>query len=182
MDVKEELLAWADQFENDHYIFDVYGKTVTADVPKEIVEKLIEIAILLVDRVVAAQGSLSTAEYEKLEQQTRKEYPDESDWLIHVMLNAYNDERLFGRYIDIEPMIGELELRGCYMGTAAYIFMIKPEIILLIYAVIRHVDDIVDNYKSLVYSFLIGVITKGWSEGGGWFKTEDGNWEYRSDG
>ena len=58
--------------------------------------------------------------------------------------------------------------------------MIKPVIHQLIYAVVRHVDEIDEKYTSLAYTFFIGVITKGWSEGNGWTKTENGTWEWKS--
>ena len=45
MDVRENLLAWMDQFENDHYVFDMYGKTVSVDLPREMVEKVMDISI-----------------------------------------------------------------------------------------------------------------------------------------
>ena len=45
MGMKGALLAWADHFENDHYVFDVYGEQLTADVPRETVEKIIDISV-----------------------------------------------------------------------------------------------------------------------------------------
>ena len=179
-ETKELLLDWTEQFENDHYIYEVYGQTLTADVPKETVKKIIDIAILLVDRVKAAKGDLSSSEYEELEGKVREEYPDINEMAFHVMLKAINDEHLFGRYLDIEPMVGELLLRGYEPGSAAYLLLIKPVIHQLIYAVVRHVDEIDEKYTSLAYTFFIGVITKGWSEGNGWTKTENGTWEWKS--
>ena len=67
MSIKDALLMWADQFENDHYEFDVYGRTISVDLPRKTVEKVMDIALLLVDRVVAAKGDLTTAEYEEHE-------------------------------------------------------------------------------------------------------------------
>ena len=74
MDAKKALLAWMDQFQNDHYVLDVYGESVTVDLPKETVTKLIYISISLVDRVVEAKDELHTAEYEDMEERIRKEY------------------------------------------------------------------------------------------------------------
>ena len=180
MDTKEALLAWMDQFQNDHYVLDVYGETVTVDLDKETVTKLIDISILLVDRVLEAKDELHTSEYEHMEERVRKEYPEEGAWLLHVMMKAVSDDHLFGRYRDIESMIGRLMPRGYPMASAAYLIMVRPEIHKLIYAVIRRVDDAEENYKSLVYTFLVGVLTKGWGEGFGWSKTEEGNWTWQS--
>ena len=153
MSVKEDLLAWMDKFPNNHYVLDVYGETVTVDLPKEIVIKLIDISILLVDRVVDAKDELRTAEYEDMEARVRKEYSEDGAWLLHVIMKAVSDDHLFGRYRDVEPMIGELMPRGYPMESAAYLLMVRPEIHKLIYAVIRHVDDVKENYNSLVYTF-----------------------------
>ena len=180
MSVKEDLLAWMDKFPNNHYVLDVYGETVTVDLPKEIVIKLIDISILLVDRVVDAKDELRTAEYEDMEARVRKEYSEDGAWLLHVIMKAVSDDHLFGRYRDVEPMIGELMPRGYPMESAAYLLMVRPEIHKLIYAVIRHVDDVKENYNSLVYTFLVGLLTKGWGEGFGWSKTEEGNWIWQS--
>ena len=128
MDAKETLLAWMDQFQNDHYVLDVYGETVTVDLPKETVRKLIDISILLVDRVVEAKDELHTSEYEDMEERVRKEYPEDGAWLLHVMMKAVSDDHLYGRYRDIEPMIGQLMPRGYPMGSAAYLLMVRPEI------------------------------------------------------
>ena len=165
MNAREMVLSWMDQFENDHYEFDVYGEMVKVDLPRATVEKVMDISIFLVDRVVAAKGELSTAEYEELEENARKKYPDDSSWLFHVVMDAFLNERLFGWYMDIEPMIGDLMPRGYSRESAAYLLTVRPEIHKLIYAVIRHVDDIEENYNSLVYTFFLGVIAKGWGEG-----------------
>ena len=159
MDARKALLSWIDKFENDHYEYDVYGEMVKVDLPRESVEKLIDISILLVDRVVAAKGELSTAEYEGLEEDIRKKYPNDEAWLQHVALNAVTNDRLFGRYRDIERMIGELSPRG-YPADS--------------------VDDVKENYNSLVYTFFLGVMAKGWGEGYGWSKTAEGNWHWSS--
>ena len=177
---REDLLAWMDQFENDHYVFDVYGETVAVDLPRETMEKVLDISILLVDRVVASQGDLKTEEYVSLEKQVHKEYTDESSWLLHVVMEAVLNEHLFGRYRDIEPMLGKLKPRGCSMESASYLLVVRIEFQKLIYAVIRHVDDVRENYGSLVYTFFIGVLAKGWGEGFGWTKTENGNWEWKN--
>ena len=66
MDVRETFLAWMDQFENDHYEFDVYGEKVTVDLTKDTVEKVVDIALLLCDRVAAAQDELTSADYEEM--------------------------------------------------------------------------------------------------------------------
>ena len=180
MNIREKLLAWIDQFDNDHYEFDLYGEPVSVDLERDIVEKVMDISILLVDRVVAARGELTTAEYEKLEEEIRTKYPEDDSWLFHLILQAFHDDHLFGRYKDIEEMIGELMPRGYPMGSAAYLFTVRPELHKVIYAVIRHVDDVEEEYESLVYSFFLGVLTKGWGEGFGWSKTEEGNWRWSS--
>ena len=169
MGIREDLLLWADQFENDHYVFEAYGDEYIVDLPRETVEAAIDIAITLVDRVVAAKGDLHTAEYEALEARVRQEHPQ-----------AYGDDHLFGRYRDIEPMIGRLSPRGYPAGSAAYLLMVRPELHKLIYAVIRHVDDVEENYVSLVYTFFIGILAKGWGEGNGWRKTPTG-WQWSSE-
>ena len=56
MSIREDLLLWAGQFENDHYVFEAYGDEYTVDLPRETVEAAIDIAITLVDRAVAAKG------------------------------------------------------------------------------------------------------------------------------
>ena len=178
MSIREALLTWIDQFENDHYVFDIYGETVTVDLPRETVEQVMDIAILLVDRVVEAQGDLATAEYEELEAAVRKEYPDDSEWVFHVGMEAFCNDRLVGKYRDIEPMVAKLMPRGYPPGSAAYLFTVHFELEELIYAVIRHVDDVKENYDSLVFTFFAGVLTKGWGEGLGWSKTEEGNWQW----
>lgn len=176
MSVRDILLEWINQYENDHYEFDVYGETVKVDLPRETVEKIMDIALLLCDRVVEAQGEVTGAEYKEMEEEVRKEYPDYSSWITQTIFKVIKNEKLFGRYNDIEPMIAELRPRGYPAGTAAYLLLIKIEIHKLIYAVIRHVDDIHENYTSLAYSFFIGILTKGWGEGFGWSKNEEGVW------
>ena len=178
MGIREDLLLWAGQFKNDHYVFVAYGDEYTVDLPRETVEAAIDIAITLVDRVVAAKGDLHTAEYEALEARVRQEHPE--DWLFRTVLQAYGDDHLFGRYRDIEPMIGRLSPRGYPAGSAAYLLMVRPELHKLIYAVIRHVDDVEENYVSLVYTFFIGILAKGWGEGNGWRKTPTG-WQWSSE-
>ena len=179
MTTREALLAWVDQFENDHYEFEAYGDRYIVNLEREKVEAAIDIAITLVNRVVAAKGDLHTAEYEELEARVRREHPEDSGWLFHIVLQAVSDDRLFGRYRDIEPMIAKLSPRGYPMGSAAYLLMVRPELHKLIYAVIRHVDDAEENYKSLVYTFFIGILAKGWGEGNGWTKTDEGNWMWK---
>jgi len=176
--MRELLLAWIDQFDNDHYEFDVYGEKVTVDLPRETVEKVMDISIELLDRVVAAQGELFTTEYEELEENVRKEYPDDSSWVFHLTLRAVVDDRLFGRYKDIERQIAKLKPRGFPIRSAAYMFTVQLEIYQLIYAVIRHVDDVKENYDSLAYTFFICVLAKGWGEGYGWSKSEEGYWRW----
>ena len=180
MNTREDLLAWMDQYENDHYVYDLYGEEVVVDLPRPIVEEVLDIAILLVDRVVAAKGELTSAEYEKLEEKVRKQNPNDSSWLSHVVEEALADEHLFGRYKDIEPMIGNLMPRGYPPNSMAYFFLFRPDIHKLIYAVIRHVDDVQENYDELVYTFFVGVLAKGWGEGFGWSKNEKGNWVWHN--
>ena len=181
MSTREALLTWMDQFENDRFVFDMYGETVTVDLPRETAEKVMDISLLLVDRVAKAKGELATAEYEALEDRVRENYPEnDSSWLLDVILEAYHDDHLFGRYRDIEAMIGRLMPRGCPMGSAMYLIVVRPEIHKLIYAVIRHVDHVEEDYVSLAYTFFTGVLTKGWGTGFGWSKSENGNWVWRN--
>ena len=180
MAIREDLLLWADQFENDHYVFEAYGDEYTVDLPRGTVEAAIDIAITLVDRVVEAKGELHTAEYEALEDKVRKEHPEDSAWLFHIVLEAYSDDHLFGRYRDIEPMIAKLSPRGYPRESAAYLLTVRPELHKLIYAVIRLVDSAEENYVSLVFTFFIGILAKGWGEGNGWKKTENG-WQWSSE-
>ena len=48
-----------------------------------------------------------------------------------------------------------------------------------IYVVIRNVDNIKQTYRTWAYSFLLGVLTKGWGEGFGWSKDKSGNWVWK---
>ena len=91
------------------------------------------------------------------------------------------NDHLFGRYKDIEPMIAKLSPRGYPMSSAAYLLTVRPELHKLIYAVVRHVDDAEENYDSLVYTFFLGALAKGWGVGNGWSKSEDGNWMWTRD-
>ena len=180
MNARKNLLAWIDQFENDHYEFDVYGRTISVDLPRKTVEKVMDIALLLVDRVVAAKGDLTTAEYEEHEKNIHKKYPDESEWLHHVILSAVSNDRLFDRYRDIAAMVGELEPHGIPAGSAAYLLMISEDINSVIYAVVRCVDEVEEKYESLAYTFLICILARGWGEAYGWSKTQDGKWTWKS--
>lgn len=176
--IKEILLCWADQFENDHYTFDIYGNEFIVDLPRETVEAVMDIAILLIDRVVAAKGELHTAEYEAIERDMQEKYPN--DWILHTVLHIHGDEHLFARYKDIEPMIAKLYPRGYPMGSAAYLLTVRPGLHELIYAAIRHVDDAEKDYTSLVFTVFLGILAKGWGEGNGWSK-ENGNWVWRAE-
>ena len=92
MTVRDTLLAWMDQFENDHYEFDVYGENVSVDLPRDTVEKIMDISLKLCDRVVEAKGELSSAEYENLESIIRKEHPDDKyQFLLLRRLFKTND-------------------------------------------------------------------------------------------
>ena len=82
MTTREALLAWVDQLENDHYEFEAYGDRYIVNLEREKVEAAIDIAITLVNRVVAAKGDLHTAEYEELEARVRREHPEDSGWLF----------------------------------------------------------------------------------------------------
>lgn len=166
MNIKETLLAWIDQ--SDHYEFDLYGEMVKVDLPKETVKKVLDISILLVDRVVAAKGELHSSDYPHLE----------GDNLIQVVFSTVLDEHLFGKYKDIEPMIGELHPRDFPMGSASYLLMVRPEMYKLIYAVISQVDIVKENYDGFVQTFFLGVLAMGWGEGFGWRK-ENGVWTWR---
>ena len=179
-ETKEALLAWADQFENNHYVFDVYGEPVTVYLPRDTVEKVMDISLLLLDRVVAAHGEITTAEYLELEENVRGKCLDDGEWILHIVMKAAGNNHLFGRYKDIEPMIGKLNPRGYPMGTVAYLMLVRPEIHKLIYAVIRHADDAREHYESLAYTFFIGILAKCWGTGYGWSKTEKDNWVWSS--
>ena len=178
---RESLLAWADQFENDHCVIEAYGEKYTADLDREKTEAAIDIAITLVDRVVAAKGDLLTSEYEELEAKVRREYPEDSACLLHIVLQVVSDDRLFGRYRDIEPMTAKLSPRGYPVRSAAYLLLVRPELYKLIYAVIRHMDVAEENCDSLVYTFFIGILAKGWGEGNGWKKTDEGSWRWTTE-
>ena len=65
------------------------------------------------------------------------------------------------------------------MPSAAYLLTVRPELHELIYAVIRHVDAVEEEYESLVYTFFLGTLAKGWGEGNGWTKTEKG-WVWKN--
>ena len=181
MSTRELILAWAEQFQNDHYSFDLYGVNYTVDLPRDTMEAVLDISISLVDRVVAAKGDLRTAEYEELEARVRKKYPEESAWLLHIVLEVILDEHLFGRYKDIELMLGKLSPRGYPIDSAAYLLLVRPELLKLVYAVIRHVDDAEENYESLVFTFFLGTLAKGWGVGNGWSKTDNGNWVWKQE-
>ena len=113
--------------------------------------------------------------------------PDSGDWLLNVIMEAVFDERLFGRYKDIESMIGKLMPQGlskCHStDTAAYLLIVRPDLLKLIYATIRHIDDIEEVYASLVYTFFLGVLAKCWGEGNGWSREKQGDnvsWNWNS--
>ena len=104
-----------------------------------------------------------------------------------MIIQAVLDDRLFGRYKDIEPMIGTLMSQGLFKShstdTAAYLLMVRPEIHKLIYATIRHVDDVEEAYNSLVYTFFLGLLAKCWGEGNGWSREKQGDnvsWKWSS--
>ena len=90
-DIRNTILDWADQFENDHYEFNMYGIKYTVDLPRETVEAVLDIAITLMDRVVAVKGELHTADYEELENRVlgcsieeKNAMPDAGDWLFNL--------------------------------------------------------------------------------------------------
>ena len=222
-DIRDIILDWADQFENDHYSFNLYGSKFSLTLPRETVEAVLDISITLVDRIVAAKGELHKSDYQEFEKRVigctvedkAKEETEEGkekeeeemvsasssdsssdsssnsqnsfsnsslnsslnrsdsssvsssnviggDWFFSLILEAVFDKRLFGRYEDIEQMIADLMPQK--KNTATYMFLIKPELHKLIYAAIRHVDDVEENYNSLVYTFFLGVLAKCWGE------------------
>ncbi len=216
-DIRNIILDWADQFENDHYSFNLYGSKFSLTLPRETVEAVLDISITLVDRIVAAKGELHKSDYQEFEKRVigctvedkAKEETEEKeeeemvsasssdsssnsqnsfsnsslnrsdsssvssssvsssnviggDWFFSLILEAVFDKRLFGRYEDIEQMIADLMPQK--KNTATYMFLIKPELHKLIYAAIRHVDDVEENYNSLVYTFFLGVLAKCWGE------------------
>ena len=222
-DIRDIILDWADQFENDHYSFNLYGSKFSLTLPRETVEAVLDISITLVDRIVAAKGELHKSDYQEFEKRVigctvedkAKEETEEGkekeeeemvsasssdsssdsssnsqnsfsnsslnsslnrsdsssvsssnviggDWFFSLILEAVFDKRLFGRYEDIEQMIADLMPQK--KNTATYMFLIKPELHKLIYAAIRHVDDVEKNYNSLVYTFFLGVLAKCWGE------------------
>jgi hypothetical protein len=183
LDIKKEtregILLWADQFENDHYTLELYGKKFTVDLPRKTVEAILDISILLVDRVLASKDVLHTAEYEEVERRIRLKYPKDSEWSLHTVLDIICNDHLFGPYKDIEPMIRKLMPRGYPIDSAAYLLMVRPELYKLIYAIIRNVDIVEDNYASMVYTFFVCTLAKGWGEGNGWKKNADGSWEWK---
>jgi len=176
MSTRDDLILWMDQFENGHYEFDAYGETVKVDLPRDKVEKVLDISLLLVDRMAAAKNELSSADYKEFESRVRENCKKDKPWQFYVAFEAVFDEKLFGRYKDIESMIAELEPRDYPKDSASYLLMVKIEIHQLIYAVIRELDKAEEDYTSLVYTFFIGVLAKCWGEGFGWYKDEDGCW------
>lgn len=179
MTVRDTLLAWIDQFENDHYEFDVYGENVSVDLPRETVEKVLDISLLLCDRVVEAKDELFMADYLNVEESIRQKCKDDEHLMFYLVDEVAHNERLYGRYRDIESMITNLKPRDYPVGSAASILYTVFEIRNLIYAVIRHVDDIEEKYMSLAYTFFLGVLCKGWGEGFGWSKDKDGTWTWK---
>ena len=129
------------------------------------------------ERIADAQGDLATEEYLELESRLQEKYPnDDGEWLINVVLDAVNNERLFGRYKEFEPMSAALNLRGLPARSTVYLLMIKFSILTLIYRIIRRVDDIQENYIPLACEFFTGVIAEDWGEGLGWVKKENDKW------
>ncbi|MBQ8160804.1 MAG: hypothetical protein IJ083_08615 [Clostridia bacterium] len=175
---REGLIAWLNQFEGDHYTFDMYGVRFTVDLPRATAEKVMDIAFLLIDRIVEAQGELTGAEFQKLEAE-KGLMADGSD-VLRVVMAAYADDHLFGRFRDIDAMIGRLQPKGAPLDSGFFQLVIRPELDLLIYAAIRHVDTVEKEYESLVYTVFLGFLSKGWGEGAGWCKGDDGNWHWQS--
>lgn len=183
MEIRDTILAWADQFGNGPYVIEEYGAKYSVNVPRDLVEAVLDIAIILADRVLEAcrKKELRTAEYKELEDKIREKYPDNGEWLLHTVMEAVQDDHLWGRYKDIEPMVGKLEPRGYPFGSAPYMLVMRPEIYSIIYAVVRNVDDAESVHDSLVYTFFICVLAKGWGEGQGWAKAENGTWKWEKE-
>ena len=97
MTVRDTLLAWIDQFENDHYEFDVYGENVSVDLPREKVEKVLDISLLLCDRVVEAKDELFMADYLNVEESIRQKCKDDKHWMFYLVdedLNIVKDRTI----------------------------------------------------------------------------------------
>ena len=77
---------------------------------------------------MAAREELKTSEYVELEKSVREKYPDEKGWLLFVVIEAVKGDYLFGRYREVEHMIGGMKPRGYPMDSAAYRLMVRPEI------------------------------------------------------
>ena len=180
MNIRETILEWTEQFGNGPYVIEEFGTKYTVDVPRNLAEAVLDISILLADRVLEScrKKELCTAEYKELEDKIREKYPDNGDWLFHTVMEAVLDDHLWGRYKDIEAMVGKLKPRGYPFGSAPYLLVMRPEIDALIYAIIRTVDEAESCYDSLVYTFFICILAKGWGEGNGWSKSKEGKWEW----
>ena len=179
-DIRSYLHEWVDQFEGDYYSYDVYGTPVTVNVDRETVEKLIDISADLVDTVVAAKEDLTTAEYETLEAEQKKLHGDDT-WLLYTVLEAKEKKRLWARYEPFIDRLTDLGPRDIPKGSASYLLMVKPNLEQLVYATIRHVDDVEENYVRLAYTFFILALAKGWGEGFGWKRREDGGWMWKAE-
>lgn len=94
MTVRDTLLDWIDQFENDHYEFDIYGENVSVDLPRETVEKVLDISLLLCDRVVEAKGELFMADYLNLEESIQQKCKDDKHWITY-RFDAYLLDEIF---------------------------------------------------------------------------------------
>ena len=73
-------------------------------------------------------------------------------------------------------MIEKLNPRDLSTDSAAYRLMVRQDVQGMIYSIIRNVDDVDEEYINMVYTFFLGLMAKGWGEGHGWYKSEDGNW------
>ena len=175
-DARELVQEWIDCFEDNHYEFDLFGHQIKVDLPREKVESILEISLLLAKRIKEAQGDLKSEEYKELEERVRKEHPSNNDWVTFSVLEAVCNERLYGRYRDIEKMIDKLNPRDIPIDSASYMLMVRPDIQSLIYSMIRNVDDVDEKYESIVFSFFLALMAQGWGEGLGWYRCDAGNW------
>ncbi len=170
------VMEWIEPHKDNHYEYDFLGHEIKVDLPRDKVESILDISLLLVDRIQEAKGDLKSKEYIELEKRVREEHPSDSSWVLFTTLEAVSNDRLYGRYRDIELMIKKLNPRDLSTDSAAYRLMVRQDVQGMIYSIIRNVDDVDEEYINMVYTFFLGIMAKGWGEGLGWYKSEDGNW------
>ena len=170
------VMKWIDPYKDNHYEYNFLGHEIKVDLPRDKVESILDISLLLVDRIQEAKGDLKTKEYIDLEERVRKEHHSDGDWVLFAASEVVKNDRLYGRYRDIELMIEQLHPRDLSTDSTAYMLMVRQDIRGMIYSVIRNVDVVDEEYVNLVYTFFLGIMAKGWGEGLGWYKGDEGNW------